>query len=50
MNQTGYWSVQRVWRYIRAGSLFRENSARELDAKRLELRAAFAGKLATLLR
>jgi integrase len=30
MNQTGHWSVQMVRRYIRNGSLFRENSAGKL--------------------
>jgi integrase len=30
MNQTGHRSVQMVWRYIRDGSLFRENSAGKL--------------------
>ena len=30
MKQTGHWSVQMVRRYIRDGSLFRENSAGKL--------------------
>ena len=30
MNQTGHRSAQMVWRYIRDGSLFRENGAGKL--------------------
>jgi hypothetical protein len=30
MKQTGHWSVQMVRRYIREGSLFRENGAGKL--------------------
>jgi integrase len=30
VNQTGHRSVQMAWRYIREGSLFRENSAGKL--------------------